>query len=214
MSTRINIYVVVILTLLLAGGAHAGMKLKIEKSTISVSSSTTAGNVVVWGPPGSVYGAHPISFMVHNKVRKVWKGGVVKSDGSFSVMLPGYGNDGLKIKFTDVDGKKKSVSLKVPEAPVALPPMVETKTVIEQVEVIEPSAIPPATSGEPVIAEEVEVTETSVPPPVVDDETAVTEVGEFPGTQAPGAAGDRRKELERKYPEIKFHWMKEAPSGQ
>jgi len=153
MRALIRSFGAMVLLILLCGVSHAGVKLKIEKKAMGVSSPSPAGTVVVWGSPGSVWGAHPIHVWALNKDRKVSVEGIVLRDGSFSVTLPGYSDDDIKVKFTAANGKKKSAGLEVPEysviPPVSGPPgsvtetvvypgtVVEKRTVTEDVEVVQ-----------------------------------------------------------------------------
>ena len=133
MRTSIAFFMAVSLAFLLAGDAGAGTKLRVEKDAISVSSPGPGGMVAVWGSPGSVYGAHPIHVTVINKDRKIAREGIVLRDGSFSVSLPGYGDEDIKVKFTAANGKKKSVGLEVPKYTVMPPAVVVPGTVTETV---------------------------------------------------------------------------------
>ncbi|MDP8248200.1 MAG: hypothetical protein P9M00_08695 [Candidatus Tritonobacter lacicola] len=164
MLMRIKLFTAFTLLFFLAGSAHARPKIKVDRKAVAVSSSTPAGTVVVWGEPGSVSGARPVAVKVSNKGQKVMMGGTVREDGSFSVTLPGYGGEKLKVKFIAADGVKKSVHLRVPVTP--LPPPAATITIME-----EAGAPPP--SAEAAAEEAAAVEEVLAPPPVIDVEPVI-----------------------------------------
>jgi len=189
MLMRIKLFTAFTLLFFLAGSAHARPKIKVDKRAVTVSSSTDAGTVVVWGEPGSVSGARPVSVKVSNRGQKVMMGGTVRKDGSFSVTLPGYGGEKLKVKFIAADGVKKSVRLRVPGT--SLPPPSATITIME-----EAGAPPPSADAEAAAEEAAEVEDVLAIPPVIDVEPVIPDgatslppaaEGEpiVPGPQAP-----------------------------
>ena len=165
---RIKLFAAFTLLFFLAGSAHARTKIKVDRRAVTVSSSTVAGTVVVWGEPGSVSGARHVGVKVYNKSQKIMMGGTVREDGSFSVTLPAYGGDKLKLKFATVNGKKESVGLKVPDTPAPAPDASGAIAVME-----EAGARLSSADAEAAAKEAAEVEEVLALPPVIDVEPVI-----------------------------------------
>jgi hypothetical protein len=99
----------------LAGITVAG-GIELSKNAISVSPPDPQGQVVINGLPGCVVGLPPIYIMARNKNTGMAVNASALFDGSFSLHIPASGSDTVKLTFISADGKKKGISMKVPEA--------------------------------------------------------------------------------------------------
>lgn len=101
--------------------AAGGMDVKVNKDAVQVGPLDPQGVVTISGPPGSVFGAHPIGIMAQDKKTKLSVGGAVMPDGSFLIQIHANPKDSIKLTFVGADGKKKDIKVKVPLVPLPLP---------------------------------------------------------------------------------------------
>jgi len=102
------------LVLFLTRNALAG-GIELNKKAVSVSPPDPQGNVVIAGAPGCVIGLPPIYIMARNKEAGTAVNASAFPNGSFNLMIPASGRDSVKLSFVSANGKKREITVKVPE---------------------------------------------------------------------------------------------------
>jgi len=99
----------------LAGNAVAA-GIELSKDAVSVSSPDLQGQVVIAGAPGCVVGPPPIYISARNKKNGMAVNSSALPNGGFQLRIPARGEDSVKLTFIAANGKKKDLTVKVPEA--------------------------------------------------------------------------------------------------
>ena len=101
--------------IVIASDARAG-GIELNKDAVAAYPPDTQGVAAISGSPGCVIGLPPVYVTARNKESGMTVNASARSDGSFSVGIPARERDTVKLIFFSRDGKKKDISVRIPDA--------------------------------------------------------------------------------------------------